>query len=282
MPKNQRARTRAIELEVIDFLSEYARYLIDAGATYPRLSALMRLALFKAAASRAIFGNKKLNQSAVAAMTGLTRVQVRKLAREDTSAARENRDRLESVIDGWVTDSSFVTPGGRPKRLRLGGGSKSFGELVRRYGGDVPPKALLREMLRNGYIDVVDDHVSLRKSVRRSREENRLKRLSSTLAALIRYAEDDVSPVSALRSMSVQVTHPVTSERGRALLSRRIDEGLRAFAERVQAAGMVAAMEAPPVGRRKGAVSRTRIVLLAEDFEKVSRKGWIEEQKGGR
>lgn len=280
MPKDQRARIRAIELEVTDFLSEYARYLIDAGATYPRLSALMRLALFKAAASRATFGNKKLNQSAVAAMTGLTRVQVRRLAREDAPAARESRDRLESVIDGWITDSSFATPGGRPRRLRVGGVGRSFGALVRKYGGDVPPKALLREMQRHGYVDLGEGHVSLRKSVRHSREENRLRRLSSTLATLIRSAED-VSPTSVLRSISVQVVHPATSERGRALLGRRVGEGLRGFAERVQAAGMAAAMEAPPAGRRKNVVSRTRIVLVTEDFEKGSEMGWSKEQKGG-
>jgi hypothetical protein len=58
------------------------------------------------------------------------------------------RQRTLRVLEGWQLDPEFTGKTGRPAKLNLGKSAPSFGALVRRYGGDVTPIAVLRELER--------------------------------------------------------------------------------------------------------------------------------------
>jgi hypothetical protein len=267
MPEAAGKKQRKIEREIADFLSELARYLIGAGITFPRFASIARLAYLKAAASGARFRNERLNQSAVAAMTGLTRVQVREFARQSMPAPSETRDRLESVIEGWISDRIFSLSEDSPHKLRLAGAKRSFEALARKYGNDIPPRSLLREMQRHGYVTVRDGHVQLRKRARESIEEVRARRVAQSLAQLVRASVASVPLRTPVRTMNLEITYPAASEAGRRILTEIMQERLQEFMASIQAAGVAVSFDAPHKGTGSGdAITRTRVALISEDL----------------
>ncbi len=91
-------------------------------------------------------------------MTGLTRKEVKRqreiLAGEHTGTQEVlHANRASRVVSGWVHDSIFQTTDGEPAMLTFDG-SRSFSDLVKRYSGDMPPRAVLDELLRVGVVSV--------------------------------------------------------------------------------------------------------------------------------
>jgi hypothetical protein len=256
---------RPIDSNVVEFLSGFARNLIAAGITLPRFDGIARLAFFNAASTKAKFGNNRLNHSAVAAMTGLTRLQVRQFAKQADPPLTSKRDRIDNVVDGWSSDGAFITHNNLPRRLRLTGSGNTFGALVRKYGGDVPPRSMLRELERQGYVTLGETYVSLKRGATQTRDEARLRRISRALADLLGANEAGAASPSPLRTLALEVSYPASSDRGRAHLQRRAAEGLKVFLAGLQAAGVAASLESPPGRRQKGRVTRSRVVLVTEE-----------------
>lgn len=89
------------------------------------------------------------NVSRVAILTGLTRREVRRqqqLLAEQPQSTTGYMSKASRVLSGWYQDPDFLDAGGNPRDLIVDGGSLSFAELTRRYGGDIPPGALLKEL----------------------------------------------------------------------------------------------------------------------------------------
>jgi Family of unknown function (DUF6502) len=115
-----------------------------------------KLAFIRVAAENARIGGR-INFSAISAMTGLTRKEVRTLVSQvNEGAAVPNRNiarqRTARVIHGWKTDPAFLDNNGNPAVLPLHGQNVSFAMLVRRYGGDVTPVSVLKELERGGAV----------------------------------------------------------------------------------------------------------------------------------
>ena len=139
-----------------DLIAALAVLLVPSGLTPKRLSDLAKRAFVEVAASAARLRNGKINHSKAAVLTGLARFEVKRLLR---TVERHERATLAAPVDrvmiGWLTDSLFTSPSGYPRRLAVEGATRSFAELVRRYGGDVTHRSVLDELRR---LDVV--HVS--------------------------------------------------------------------------------------------------------------------------
>jgi len=266
MGKASDGKKEAVDAVLTDFMTEFARCLVAAGVTSSRFSGIAKVAFFSAAIEQARFGNDRLNQSAVAAMTGLTRNEVRRLAKESSPKPPTSRDRVDALIDGWSTDSAFVTSTYQPRRLRLTGEGVTFGELVQRYGGDIPPRSMLRELQRNGLVTISGGTVSLNSRAQRTREEVRFLRVARALAGLLRKPTDGCAG-QLLRTTVLEVNYRATSPRGRPLLQRRINENLAAFMTGIQAVGAAAALEFPLGAAPKRRFTRTRVALITEDVE---------------
>jgi hypothetical protein len=61
------------------------------------------------------------------------------------------------LIDVWASDPRYQTESGTPKTLPIetrDKGQPTFSELVRRVGGDIPPRALLDELVRVGSVEL--------------------------------------------------------------------------------------------------------------------------------
>ena len=100
------------------------------------------------------------NISRVAVMTGLTRKEVRRL-RNMIEAGETNLSvkttPIAEILHRWHAEEDFLDEKGRPAALNFAEGEHSFSELVKRFGGDVPPGAMRTELKRVGSVVETDD-----------------------------------------------------------------------------------------------------------------------------
>jgi hypothetical protein len=143
-----RSRTQALAA-CRRILPPLIRLLIGLGISAPEFASTCRRIYVQAAADRLAQHAKRISKSRIAIVTGLTRAEVTKLLkpgaqRETVLHARLHR--AERVLHGWRTDPEFVSRNKRPRELPLKGRHRSFEALVKRYSGDIPPRAMLDEL----------------------------------------------------------------------------------------------------------------------------------------
>ena len=97
----------------------------------------------------------KSSDSRVAILTGLTRKEVARqrevlLGQKPVKTGRASR--ASKVLWGWHQDEDFTGPFDVPMALAFDGGPATFSELVKRYSGDMPARAMLEELLRVGAV----------------------------------------------------------------------------------------------------------------------------------
>src|SRR5215469_11683426 len=136
-------------------LSQIAVMFLTKGMTAKGLERLIRYTFTSVATRDSTFVNGKINYSRVAARTGLTRAEVKRVLSASVDPWLEMRDGpLARVIQGWTTDRHFTDQQHQPKRLVVSGARCSFANLVRKYAKDVPHKAMLDELRRIGAVAV--------------------------------------------------------------------------------------------------------------------------------
>ena len=149
-----------------ELMRELAFVLLTQGMTPKSFGALSRVAFVEAAATHSRLLNGRVNQSRVAAQTGLSRADVKRLlvVKGDDIRMSLRPTPVERVITGWRNDRRFVSAKGTPKPLPISGCALSFTLLAKKYAGDVPYRAVLGELERINAVMVKRDRVHLRKS----------------------------------------------------------------------------------------------------------------------
>lgn len=159
------ARLRLVrrDAQVKRLLTELAVVLLQAGITPKHFGELAKQAFVQAAGTLSKFRNGKINRSRVAVMTGLSRVEVKRLlsGQSSMSPVPAQQSRGERVISGWMSDRRFLDARGRPQRLPIAGARVSFKSLVREFGGDVPHRAVLEELRRLRVVRQVGNRLEL-------------------------------------------------------------------------------------------------------------------------
>jgi hypothetical protein len=267
MAKKSKSGTLNSDSVVVDFLTEFAKYLLAAGISNSKFSSLARVAYFQAASESAKFANKRLNQSAVAAMTGLTRVQVRAMSKGAGLGAQP--DRLDQMVEGWLTDPRFLRSDYSARSLTISGRSPGFAELARKYGGDIPARAMLKEMVRSGRVRIKGRYAVLDSITRESVAQSRLRRLSSALTALSKSPISNGESKSSLRFVNYETEYSAASAKGRILLQRRSAQRLQEFLTELQVAGSAASIESPAAISQKRIFTRTKVVLISEEVDRT-------------
>ena len=131
---------------ILRLLTELAYVLLPRGVTPRTIAELARIAFVRAASDISRLRNGRVNHSRVAAQTGLTRADIKRLLDSKFSADRLVSSPLEKVIGGWRSDPEFLTDAQKPRVLRISGARGSFARLVQKHGGDVPHRAVLEEL----------------------------------------------------------------------------------------------------------------------------------------
>jgi len=127
---------------------------------YREFAEIAKSAFVNVASSDYGLRGRQTNTSRVAVMTGLTRKEVKRL--RDREAAGETFEVKREVAPGavlanWYSNADFVDTRGRPRILDFAGGTGSFSDLVKRFGGDIPPGAMRTELGRVGAIEELSD-----------------------------------------------------------------------------------------------------------------------------
>jgi hypothetical protein len=136
-------------------LTPLVRVLLRNGISYLEFAEVARQVFVDVAGRDFTLPKRKISLSRIAIMTGLSRKEVARLAREGRSKKALSSsifNRVTRVLQGWYTDPDFTGPYGVPLDLQFDEAARkvSFSELVRRYSGDMPARAMLDELLRVG------------------------------------------------------------------------------------------------------------------------------------
>ena len=93
--------------------------------------------------------------SRVSLLTGLTRKEVSRLWDGGDAAGVDSAryNRAANVVTGWIRAPGFQNTAGEPLELAIDGPRRSFSELVRRFGADITPRALLDELTQAGAVE---------------------------------------------------------------------------------------------------------------------------------
>jgi hypothetical protein len=159
--------TSAVQTAVLsacrEFMRPIVRLLLKNGIDYRAFSELCKSVFVDVASDDHGIRGRKTNMSRVAVMTGLSRKEVKKI-RDAMSLGMfsgvSRTRRPELVLSIWHTDPQFIDAKARPKRIAFEGEGSTFRQLVAMVGGDIPPRAMLNELLRAG--SVVDEGDKLR------------------------------------------------------------------------------------------------------------------------
>ena len=168
-------------------LRPLARALLRAGIGYREFAEISKSAFVDVATKDYGLRGRPTNISRVAVMTGLTRKEVRRLRNKSESGDETEITRpmpMAIILHRWFTESDFLDSAGKPRDLTFDGGPNSFSDLVRRYGGDIPPGAMRTEMKRINAIEELESGAvrALKRNVS-GREVN--ERLADGLEVLI-------------------------------------------------------------------------------------------------
>lgn len=144
-------------------LTPLMRILIRNGVTVTEAIDLTKRAFVDAATSAEFrLPGRRISDTRVAILTGLTRKEVNELRSESgLQEADTNLSRIGRLISAWNQDPDFTGPYGLPVAIRFESGPTNsilnFTELVRRHSPGISPRAMLDELLRTGLAHVDDE-----------------------------------------------------------------------------------------------------------------------------
>ena len=256
-------------------LTEFALVLLPRGMTPKRFAELARAAFVQAASDMSKLRNGRVNHSRVAAQTGLTRADVKRLLKYNAFGSNSRgHTAVERVMDGWRADREFLNQAGKPGQLPISGARGSFERLVRKYGGDIPHRAILDELRRIGGVIDVGGNVRLRESpsLRRRNDFAFLSPVVPVLIDSLRIVSKN-RPSNALQSIQ-RLSLPVETDADLAIVRDRCTSSARSLLEGL--GDSLRTQVTIPRRKRLPALSFTITVLLAENREKKIQRGRLQ------
>lgn len=137
------------------------RVLLRNGVPYAAFTDIAKRAYIDVAMKEFGVPRKKQTNSRIATITGIPRKEIQRVLNlhlneevEPDMLVRYNR--AARVVYGWVHDKAYSDPDGEAAVLPFEGGSPSFSSLVKSYSGDVPPRAILDELIQVGIAERLD------------------------------------------------------------------------------------------------------------------------------
>jgi hypothetical protein len=143
--------SKPLSAAVLRLLRPLVRLLLRNGVSYGAFADLAKWVFVDVASKEFGVQGRKQTDSRVSVVTGLSRkevARVKQIDAPDDAAAAKQYNRAARVISGWLRDSRFVNPQGKPAVLPFEGDGSTFSDLVRAYSGDMTARAILDELER--------------------------------------------------------------------------------------------------------------------------------------
>lgn len=151
---------RALGNATRSILRPLVRILLRGGIPFGVFSEYVKRIYVDVAANEMRVEGRRPSMARTAVLTGLTRKEVSRLwntSVDDEPLDIAHYNRAARVLTGWVRDKRFTDGSGAPATLHFSGESPCFSELVALHSGDMPPRAVLDELLRVGAVREEED-----------------------------------------------------------------------------------------------------------------------------
>ncbi len=191
---------QALSAAVLRILRPLVRILLRHGVSYGSFADLAKWVYVDIATREFTMPGRKQSVSRVSVITGLTRKEVNRvqqLPRPDDETTAETYNRAARVIGGWLHDVDFLDSQQQPAPLAFENGPNAFTELVKRYSGDVPARAILDELLRVGAVEREEDgriKLVAHAYIPAGSEVDKLHILGTDAGALISTIDHNITP----------------------------------------------------------------------------------------
>lgn len=218
---NQPAQT-ALRTALYRLLRPLVRTMLRHGMAYGSFAEIARKAFVDESLSVLQRSGQRASISSVAAMSGLTRKEAKRLVSFDVDNGTESdlrHNRIVRVITRWSLEPRFTDETGAPRLLQMDG-EDGFAALVKEYSGDVTPAALLSILESSGTATITDAGIRL---------ENRSYLPTQTPAASLAILGTDIAELAT--SIDFNLNH----QQGERVFQRKVSnahidrESLRAF-----------------------------------------------------
>lgn len=138
------------------------RVLLRNGIPYGAFTDIAKRAYVDVAMKEFGVPGKKQTNSRVATITGLSRKEIQRVINIQLSGEQDHDgvvryNRAARVVYGWVHDKTYADDSGESADLSFEGDTPSFSTLVKTYSGDVPPRAILDELVQVGVAERLDN-----------------------------------------------------------------------------------------------------------------------------
>ncbi len=191
---------KRLSAATIRLLRPLIRILLRNGVSYKTFEDLAKWVYVDVANDEFSIKGRKQSISRISVVTGLSRKEVsrvRNLSRPDDNSSAEKYNRAARVIAAWRREKRFQDASGDPAPLPIEGSEISFYELVRRYSGDIPARAVLDELMHIGAVKQNKDNtLSLltQAYIPQRSEAGKLHILGSDVAHLIATIDHNLNP----------------------------------------------------------------------------------------
>lgn len=152
---------QTITTAIVRILRPLVRILLKNGISYRTFADIARSQFVEIAQKEFGVEGRKQSVSRIAVITGLTRKEVRRQLEFSAPSDRRKSDRYNRasrVVAGWRRDKEFLNSKGKPDILSVRGTGKTFQQLVTRYSGDIPYRAVLDELLKAEVVVCPDEN----------------------------------------------------------------------------------------------------------------------------
>lgn len=142
------------------WLRPFVRFLLSTGVTWKEFAEMSKAAYVDMAGKDYGIQGRPANASRVAILTGLSRREVKKQrdALKVTNPEVSDKTNMASrVLAAWHQDPDFLDKRRKPLKLTFQGSKPNFSELLKRYAGDIPAVAMLKELKNVGAIEETKD-----------------------------------------------------------------------------------------------------------------------------
>lgn len=222
----------AVLLAFRHMLSPLVRLLIRSGVSWDEFAETGKEVFVEVARRDYGLQGRPTNIARVSLMTGLSRrevTRVTKIIEGQIGAHTTSPGSISRVLSAWHLDPEFTHGDGSPVLLPAGGHAPSLETLFKKYAGDMPHSALLKELLNLGLVQKSSGgyQVLSREYIRSSSDPDMLRQAG---IALHDHAETVVHNVNAERAVGTRFERMATE----VALS---EEAVNAFREQLEEKG---------------------------------------------
>lgn len=186
-----------LQKAVTRMLAPLVRVLLRHGVSHAEFASWAKQSYVEEAHKNFGIDGKSPTVSRLAIVTGINRKEVKRILDlpADVVPAVAKHNRAIRVVTGWLQDNEYNDSKGEPLPLTYGDADADFNQLVKRYGGDVPARAVLDELLRVGTVSEKDNLISLvsKGYVPHESEEAMLELFSTSAKDLLTTLDHNVS-----------------------------------------------------------------------------------------